>query len=85
MQPSVRHLGSVAGLVFEPFDLRPYKHHVLPSVHLFYAGSGTDATVEVRWRATAQNFDNRAEGLLTFGIADTELTLKDVLGVSRVA
>ncbi len=83
--PGVWHLATVDGLRFEAFDLRPYKHHRLPSVHLFCAGPGAGTRVELSWRATAQNVDNRAEGLLTFGIVDPALTLKDLLAVSRVS
>ena len=83
--PGVWHLASVNGLRFEAFDLRPYKHHRLPSVHLFCAGPSANTTVELSWRATAQNVDNRAEGTLTFGVADSELTLKDLVTNSRRA
>jgi hypothetical protein len=83
MPPSVWHLRSGDGLVFEAFDLRPYKDHVLPSVHLFCTSSTTDTAVDLRWRATAQNTDNRAEGLLTFGVADSVVTLKNLLEDSR--
>jgi len=79
----VWHLGSGEGLVFDDVDLRPFQTRVLPPVHLFWTGQVVGGTVELQWHATAKNTDNRAEGLLTFGIADSELTLKDLVGPTR--
>ncbi len=75
----VWHLKSAHGVVFEDVDLRPFQTHALPSVHLFWVGPNADGTVELQWRATAKNTDNRAEGVLTFQLAESELTLAELL------
>jgi len=80
MSPRVWHLKSANGVRFHDVDLRPYQSRALPSVHLFWIGPSADGTVELQWRATAQNADDRAEGMLTFLIDDSVLTLSDLLG-----
>ncbi|HXN01437.1 MAG TPA: hypothetical protein VN973_06050 [Candidatus Dormibacteraeota bacterium] len=80
MSPRVWHLKSANGVRFDDVDLRPYQNRVLPPVHLFWIGPSANGTVELQWRATAQNTDDRAEGVLTFRIDDSVLTLSDLLG-----
>jgi hypothetical protein len=79
----VWYLGSGHGLVFDDVDVRPFQTRVLPPVHLFWTGQLGGGILELPWRATAKNTDNRAEGLLTFVIDEADVTLNDLLGGSR--
>jgi hypothetical protein len=81
--PGLQHLDSGRGVVFAAFDLRPFGTRNLPVVYLLASGLNPGSPVNVTWRATAKNTDNRAEGHLTLVVADVELGPEDLLSLKR--
>ena len=63
---------------FEPFDLRPHKKYDLDEVPLL-VGAQLTGSITGSWTGTAKNRDGRGEGSITVPLADSVVSIHDIL------
>jgi hypothetical protein len=74
---TAKNTGSTT-IEFEPFDLRPHKEYELADVPLVVSAE-LAGSITGSWTATATNRDSRAEGSITVPLADTVVSIGDLL------
>lgn len=70
--------GGSTTIEFDPFDLRPHKQFELDDVPLV-VGVQLKGSITGSWTATAKNRDGRAEGTVVVPLAETVISIADLL------